>query len=171
MSSTNILITHLSLLANRKFTIGYRLLQFINPETLADEQESYRKNFAGFDMTNATDNHWQTQWIVFATDELGSPVFIDSGDKMLPVFTAANEEDEWIIYKVANRIEDYFRFVEIISKVAEDREDPDMLAKNPIPEVVSEAIMNEIEKYTVGCEVWYWELFLENYQVERKFDL
>ncbi|MSQ78970.1 MAG: hypothetical protein EXR21_04735 [Flavobacteriaceae bacterium] len=171
MTPSPILLNLISKLADRKMAIGYRLLQFISIETIADEQEIYQKNFAGFDLANTKEGFWQKQWLVFASDELGSPVFVDTEDKMLPVFTATLEDDGWMIYKVANRVEDYFRFVEIISKVAEDRENPDMLSQNPIPEVVSEAIMTEIEKFTTNCEVWYWELFLENYQVERKFDL
>lgn len=143
-----------------KLSLGYRQVTFIKPENLEDDQISFTHHFNGVPFQNQGDGSWQDAWIAIATDEIGAPVFVDSQTGY--IFTASREADRWQIFRIANSMELFFRFIEIMSKLTEGRETPEDFRVNPVPEPVADAIMNEIEKHSVDCAIWYWELFLED---------
>lgn len=143
-----------------KLNLGYRQVNFIRPENLEDEQISFTHQFNGIPFQNQGEGSWKKSWIVIATDEIGAPVFLDAEDGI--VYTASRENNRWQVFRVANSIELYFRFIEIMSKLSEGRETPEDFRVNPVPEKVADAIMTEIEKHAVDCDIWYWELFLED---------
>ncbi|MBI3236051.1 MAG: hypothetical protein HYZ42_18785, partial [Bacteroidetes bacterium] len=151
-----------------KLILGYRQVNFIQPENLEDEQLSYTRNFNGFNSTAGKPGDWKEEWTVIASDEIGAPVFIDRNTGF--IHTAVKDENEWNTYRVANSFELYLRYIEIMSKLTEGRETPEDFRTNPVPEIVSEAILTEIEKKSVDCELWYWELFLEDLWVDPNIE-
>lgn len=160
MISIDDLKVNLHKLPVEKLVLGYRQVNFIKPEDLEDEQQLYINNFNGISMVKGRPGDWKMEWTVIATDEIGAPVFIDISNGF--IYTAAKEEEEWNVYRIANSLAYYTRYIEIMSKLTEGRETPEDYRVNPVPLPIADAIMTEIEKHSQDCEVWYWELFLED---------
>jgi hypothetical protein len=152
----------------KKLTLGFRVINIIQPENLVDEQEVYRQNLSGATLMRGREGDWQPSWMVIATDELGLPIFTDINKPNLPIYTATREEDDsWKVYYIATSLELYFLFLEMLHKVSDGRETVAEMELNPIPEIISEAILNDIEKKCPDIDLWYWELFMESFRVDE----
>ncbi len=147
-----------------KLVLGYRQINFFKPEDLEDEQLLYIQNYSGISLVNGKEGEWKEEWTAIATDEIGAPIFIDRNTGFL--YTGSKEDGIWTVYKIANTFTLYKRYIEILSKLTEGRETPEDFRVNPIPEPIADAIMVEIEKNAADCEIWYWELFLEDLWVD-----
>lgn len=137
--------------------MGYRLVQFFNPVSIIDDQVQYTRNING----TPQEGIWQKHWFAFATDEFGSPIFVDMETEK--VYTANNDKSEWQAYHVATSLNNYINALVEINNIAENRETPDQLKDNPIPEAIADSIIELIDHANPGIDLWYWELFMENY--------
>ncbi|MDZ4757888.1 MAG: hypothetical protein SGJ10_07105 [Bacteroidota bacterium] len=137
--------------------MGYRLVQFFNPVSIIDDQIQYTQNINGV----SREEHWQKHWFAFATDEFGSPIFLDMTSGK--IYTANNDNSEWQAYYVATSLDNYINALVEINNIAENRETPDQLKENPVPEAISDSIIAMIDHANPGIDLWYWELFMENY--------
>lgn len=151
-------------LGQTRMSIGFRVLQFITPENLAEEQHSYRFGAIG---NGHLRRDWNADWLVIGQDEMGFPVFADIKQEGWPVYTAAREEDTpWDVYKIAPNITTFFTFLRMIIPHCEGRDDMEKLRANPLDESKTDLILKKINALIEDGQVWYWELWLENYPAE-----
>lgn len=144
--------------------MGYRLVQFFNPVTIIDDQVSFLQNINGFSKSEG----WQKNWFAFAADEVGSPIFVD----MLTgkVYTANTDDGEWKTFYVAQSLNHYIDALGEIEKISENRETPEQLRYNPVPEAISDSILSIIDHANPDIVLWYWELFMENYDMDPNWE-
>lgn len=148
--------------------LGYRLVHFFNPGNIEDEQLQFASSYSGFSYKDNPVGRWNSNWFAFASDEVGAPIFVDLNDGR--VYTDNNDQDNRKIFYVATTLENYIQGIRELENISEGRETPEQLRDNPIPEAIADSILERIDFANPGIDLWYWELFMENYDIDTSVD-
>jgi hypothetical protein len=108
-------------------TFGYSGVKLLAVDEIPDAQLGYGNVPEG----NATD--WKSSWLVIGHDtSLGDPLFIDTAQKDLPVFTAPHGEGTWSPRVIAPSAKIFFELLLRFAALAKGREDADALEEKPL---------------------------------------
>lgn len=146
-----------------RLALGFRVLNLIPGDKLAEEQHIYRFQLSGLGKSK---EQWNPDWLVIGHDEMGMPVFANIKEKDWPVFTGTHDDKGWNVYKIAPDLGSFFRFLSWILPFCEGREDMEKLREHPIDEKKADEVIDKIEKQVQDGAAWYWELWLQNYPAE-----
>jgi hypothetical protein len=90
---------------------------------------------------------WKEPWLVVGHEtSLGDPVFIDTGEERIPVYTAPHGEGTWSPELIAPSVDLFFAIIRRLAGIAKGRENPVAMEKNPI----SNAEIAEFRSFLAG---------------------
>jgi len=143
-------------------SLGHSEITLVAPDALNDAQVGYRIDEHGNSIITEQPGDWEEAWIVIGNDSLGDPIFIDSTNAHLPVFTAPHGDGEWEPIGIAHSLDLFKGILTELNELSIGRKSPAALEKNPIPEKDAERFLQKIEDKNPEAEMWWWELFLVN---------
>ena len=144
-------------------SLGYRELTLVPPGELDAAQVGYRVAPDGADLTGEADGDWRAEWLVVGHDELaGDPLFVDTRDPALPVYTAVHGEGAWEPELVSTSFQRFAAALGLLRGVAAGREDPTALEASPVPEAERERVVRAIAEQDPKAGIAYWEAWLED---------
>ncbi len=126
---------------------------FVNPDKLVEVQKDYRIDYmTGQDITGNDEGMWKKTWITIGSGVAEDPIFVDLKEEIhgYPVYTATNDDGEWLPYKVSNSVESFVKILEILNKMVKSQQ------------FDGEIFLNHIEKYTDTKGVWEEEVEVLN---------
>jgi hypothetical protein len=105
---------------------------------------------------------WRQNWIVIGYEtSCGDPLFMDSSDDQLPVFTAMHGEGSWEPRRVAISLEIFVFSFNAFAQIANGRANPVELEKNPLSEDDRASFLSQIQEWNGGpVEPREWGLLL-----------
>jgi hypothetical protein len=135
--------------ADLQFNVGG--ISFFIPSEIEEEQIGY----AGQD--------WNVHWLVVARESAcGDPVFVDTEQDGLPVFTAMHGMGYWKPEMIAKSWANFIEAVEFIRPFTSGREHPVGLEANPLSLSQRDAIRHGLE-HVLGQPVpYFWEPYYED---------
>jgi hypothetical protein len=99
-----------------RFGSSYLHLYSIND--LATEQRGYSVGPKGEPLTGRDAGDWKATWLVIGNVEgPGDPVFVDTADGRLPVFTAAHGQGTWSPVLLAASLAEFASRLEIVPEL------------------------------------------------------
>src|SRR5215510_9637925 len=125
-------------------SLGYVTIHVYRPEEVASGQLGYSIDPAGVPLVGEQGG-WRANWVVIGHDEMcGDPFFIDVSDPKYPVYTAITGQGHWSPKKIATSIGGFARTLQAISDIAEGREYPVALEKNPLQQADRDYVLKVI---------------------------
>lgn len=92
---------------------------------------------------------WKAEWLAIGYEELcGDPLFIDTAQPQLPVYTAAHGQGSWAPDLIAPSTTVFFEFLNLIKKVKQNLLSP-------------EAALSKITEISDGADLEFWVVLLE----------
>jgi hypothetical protein len=132
-------------------SFGYTTVSLYPPEELESAQ-------AGYD-----GDGWRETWLVVGSEDLtGDPLFVDTADAALPVYTAMHGEGTWEPTLVADSFAGFVTALETIAAAARSRENPVQLEANPLSDDERERILQTIAHANPGASPEFWANWLES---------
>ena len=132
-----------------------------SPGALHEAQVGYAVNPDGTSLTGTGEGDWRPSWLVIAQDLLcGDPIFIDTALPEMPVFTAAHGVGDWNPTRIADSAAAFVRTLDIVRRVAVDREHPVALEANPLSDAERSAVLGEIRALNPRSDPSFWEALL-----------
>lgn len=111
--------------------IGYWGVEIAPLSEMAAAQIGYGVVPDGFE-GNTSD--WEPSWLVIGRETLcGDPLFIDTSEPDLPVFTATHGTGIWESILIAPSIKAFFELLVHLAALAKGRENPVALEESPLP--------------------------------------
>ena len=105
---------------------------------------------------------WPEHWLVIGyEDSFRDPIFLDTSQKGLPVYTAMCGEGKWFAERIAASVEGFAASLRRILILGEGRECPVSLMKNPISQEAKQRSLEEICRLNPGAKIDFWERWLE----------
>lgn len=143
-------------------SLGFRTVALVDPDDLAEAQVGYAVDPAGRALTGQKEGDWSHDWLVVATeDEVGDPLFVDASKPDWPVSTAMHGEGAWSPEQVADSFTSFLAALDLVRKLAQDRETPVALERYPISPVERENVLDEIATKNPQASLTFWETWLE----------
>lgn len=141
--------------------MGYKEINFFNPDKLEEEQVGYSMDQYHNSLITGQVGDWKEEWLAIGRDDLGDPFIVDVSESNLKVMTANHGEGEWDTYIVAYSLEQFKTIILDLTKLSQGRANPVQLKKNPIQMNDRIQFITEIEKNNPNTEVSFWENLLE----------
>lgn len=137
-------------------SFDYGCFEFsLPPPTGVEEfQVGYAVDSSGNTLVGAGEGDWRENWIVFARDFSGDPVFVDIDQPNLPVFTALHGEGTWSPWEIAPSIKAFATVLCAAKTLALGRESPIALGSNPIADHEREAFQALVKANGVSHDYW-----------------
>lgn len=143
-------------------SLGYCTLTLFKAGDLAEAQAGYSAAPDGQDLTGNGTGSWKAGWMVIGfEDMLGNPIFIDTADNDLPVFTAMHGMGRWDPEKLARRFPDFVRALEVVREVAVGRGCPAGLEERPIGLLKRMSTLYRIWRLVPGTSLLFWWLWMK----------
>ncbi len=112
-------------------SIGFWGIELVPSDRLPAAQLGYSVLPKG---VNPDASDWKESWLVIGRETLcGDPVFIETEDPVLPVYTAAHGTGLWEPQLIAPSLIAFFELMAQLKELAPGRESPVALDNNPIP--------------------------------------
>lgn len=112
--------------------IGYWGIELVPSDRLPAAQLGYGILPKGVERDTSG---WKKSWLVIGRETLcGDPVFIETKEPVLPVYTAAHGTGFWEPQLIAPSSIAFFELIAQLTELANGRENPVALEKNPIPQ-------------------------------------
>lgn len=147
-------------------TFGYSELNFISATSLEDSQVGYSFDAKGNSLMTGKKGDWQPNWIVIATDETGDPVFVDTDNPELRVFTAAHGMGSWEAEPIADSLSALADILAQLRLLATGRANPVEKLLNPLLAQEARNFLQFVKTASPNTDPAYWEtlmlLALEN---------
>jgi hypothetical protein len=121
-------------------------------------QVGYSVSASSESLCGTVEGAWRAMWIVIGEDTgIGDPIFVDSADPNLPVFTAMTGEGSWDPKPVAPSIEAFGEIFREFEKIASSRSNPVEADDNPIPDSERDAFLSRVREINAddsGKDFW-----------------
>jgi len=139
-------------------------IELLSNGELEEGQIGYSIGSDGASLSGDGEGDWRNSWIVVGRETAcGDPLFIDTTDPLLPVFTAIHGEGSWSPKQVAISFDAFASSMREFAKVALGRANPVELDNNPLPESVRETFLQRITELNGhGINLEFWELMIES---------
>ncbi len=139
----------LSYLSSSVVAIGFSSIEISPLQQLDALQEGY------------SGANWQKGWLVIGHEGLaGDPIFVDLGEKQIPVFTAAHDTGSWSPVCLAESIEGFCAIVEKLRKLARNRSNPVELEANPLGEKEVDRFLSDVAKSNPQADFEVWRSWM-----------
>jgi hypothetical protein len=146
-----------------RVSFGYETIYVFRSPELEAQQIGYSVSPAGKSLAGTRDGDWLSEWVVIGYEELcGDPIFIDASKSGFPVYTAMHGEGSWRPVKIAVSLEEFGHTLAAIAGVAQGREYPAALARNPLPQSEKDAALSEIQRRNPDVDLEFWDLILDS---------
>ncbi len=133
-------------------------INLFTAEELEKGQVGYAIAPDGTSLSKGCDGAWKSDWLVIGYEiGCGDPLFIDTGDSALPVFTATHGEGAWEPVMVANSVETFARCVQEFSFISAGRGNPVECDNNPLSDEDRRSFLDRIAQAngtTIAPEFW-----------------
>lgn len=147
----------------KEVSLGYRTVTLFLSEDLEEAQLGYSVDIDGQSLAGTDEGDWLSSWLVIGyEDETGDPIFIDTNDERLPVYTAMHGEGEWAPNKIAESINSFISALSYIREISIGRDNPVALENNPISSKKLNQITKLISDENKHIEMDFWESWLED---------
>ena len=143
-------------------SIGYNDISFFEPGNIEDEQIGYRIDPKGESLIGIEEGDWKEHWVVFANDNLGDPIFLETLSSDLTVYSAIHSNDDWQPIIIADSLHNFKAIIELLKEISKGRDNPSELEENPISEKERKNFLTSVLNLNPKTELYFWELFLEN---------
>jgi hypothetical protein len=132
-------------------SFGYTTVSLYPPEELEPAQAGYEGD------------GWRESWLVIGSEDLtGDPLFVDTADDALPVYTAMHGEGEWEPALVADSFAGFVTALETVAAAGQGRENPVQLEANPLSDDERQRILQTIANANPGALPEFWAGWLES---------
>ena len=131
---------------------------------LEQNQVGYSVTPDGVSLCTGEAGAWESSWIVIGCETAcGDPIFIDSADAQLPVFTAIHGEGDWEPELVATTIDAFAQSLVEFARIAKGRSNPVELEESPIPDKERTAFLTRVKQLNQGrIDPDFWALLIES---------
>jgi hypothetical protein len=147
----------------RSVNIGFSGIYIVKSSELEQAQTGYAINSEGKSLCGKKPSQWKEHWIVIGKDETeGDPIFVDTSKPELPVFTAEHGTGVWEPFMIADSLEGFSVIIKTMLELANGRETPLGLERNPFTEEEIVHFQDVFEENNPKSEDWYWKLILSN---------
>jgi len=105
---------------------------------------------------------WRPTWIVIGYETAcGDPLFIDTSDPALPVFTAVHGEGMWNPVKIAVSAETFLESMKEFARIAVGRSNPVEQDQNPLSDDERNEFLARVTALNEGqIEAEFWDVLL-----------
>jgi len=135
---------------------------FSSPE-IEGQQLGYSVAANGSSLCTGAEGAWQPSWLVIGCESaLGDPIFIDTDDDALPVFTAMHGEGAWEPNPIATSAEAFANCLKEFARIAAGRANPGEHNANPVGDDDRKRFLNRIaELNRTASAPEFWDVMLE----------
>jgi len=132
-----------------------------------DELATYQQGFAvhpdGTILSGVNAGDWQRSWQVIAIDtELGDPYFVDTSNKLLPVYTAVQANGLWQAEPIASSLDGFLECLALLYKYGKQENALFVPDETTIADKIILKQLNDSLVKTSGFTD-FWTLFFECY--------
>ena len=139
----------------RSVTFRFRTLHVVDANGLDGAQLGYSRGPDGEDLAGDLPGDWQATWVVIGhEDQCGDPLFVDTSDSELPVFTAPHGEGAWRPQMIAESLGQFSKALRYLKAVTQGRETPLEFANNPVDDV--DAVLEKLGELTACPDEPFW---------------
>ncbi len=143
-------------------SLGYGEINFIKFENLDKNQIGYKIDTNGNSLVTEVSGSWSNDWIVIGHDNMGDPIFIESYEEDLPIYTSEHGKEEWEVVLIAESLQKFKVILQDLRTLSIGRENPVEIEENPLNEKEIKSFTKKIKKENKEVDIWWWELFLDN---------
>ena len=143
-------------------SIGFNEMNFFSAGNFDDGQIGFSIDTEGNSSATGQTGSWKEEWIVIGNDNLGDPIFVDSSDICLPVYSSQHGQDEWDATLIADSLDSFKSILADLKGLSFGRQSPSEIEENPIPENELKDFLNTVKRNNDYIEIWWWETFLES---------
>lgn len=144
----------LAALPVRSLSLGYRTIKLVEPGELDDAQSGYARTPDGESLDGDGPGAWQRSWVVIGHDDLADPIFVDTADADLPVYTAAHGQGDWPPHMIAESLPQFSKALRYLKPLTAGRESPVALETNPLDDPA--AVMEKVGELTACPDAPFW---------------
>jgi hypothetical protein len=140
---------------------GIKILEI---SELEKGQAGYAVSPDGRSLCGDKDGDWRSNWIAIGYETcLGDPIFVDSANPKLPVFTAIHGEGAWEPDLIALSFDAFAKILHELAQIAIGRTNPVEQEDNPLTDGDRKAFLARVNKINEGqIETEFWEAMLED---------
>jgi hypothetical protein len=147
----------------KEIQLGCGGMQFFTPEQLQDGQLGYSINQEGQSLVGNQEGDWRINWVVIGNESCcGDPIFVDTADNKLPVYSAPHGMGEWEPELIATSFDNFIEIIKLLMPISQGREDPVALEKNPLTDEDKENLLSQIMDINNGIDGSFWAVFMES---------
>lgn len=118
----------------QEISYGCGGIRLFSAEEVGEGQIGYALSADGTSFCDGSQGSWRRNWIVIGYETArGDPLFFDTDEPALPVFTAPHGEELWKPELVAASIGSFEKSLMLFARIAEGRRNPVEREKNPLP--------------------------------------
>ncbi|MFL5742600.1 MAG: hypothetical protein ACJ75B_20420 [Flavisolibacter sp.] len=143
-------------------SLGCNEINFIQADSLDEEQIGYSIDQYGNSLVTGQDGDWHEEWLVIGADQLGDPIIVDVSSTKLTILSAAHGEGSWEPFVIADSLDAFKNIISILGNVSKERTNPVDMKKNPLTDKERQEALRRIEQQNPESEIWYWENFFES---------
>lgn len=137
-------------------------LRLFEASEIERKQVGYSVAPDGTSLCGTGEGQWRPSWIVIGCETAcGDPLFIETNNSALPVFTAIHGEDDWEPVPIAISVKVFLTSLEEFAQVAAGRRNPVERDANPLTEDERNLFLGRIAALNDGLvELGFWEALL-----------
>jgi hypothetical protein len=145
----------------KEIQLGYAGMEFFTPNQLQDGQVGYSVNQDGQSLTGSQEGDWKNSWVVIGNESCcGDPIFIDTVENSLPVYTAPHGMGAWEPELIATSLSKFIEIMKLLAIVSQGRENPVALENNPLTDEEKEKVLSQIMDQNSGIDGSFWAVFM-----------
>ena len=144
----------------RRVEVGHQALELLDRDALAAAQVGFAVGPDGQDLTSAEPQAWKPQWLVIAVEEsLGDPIFLDTADPALPVYTVGHDMDWSRPHRIADDFEGFVDALRWVHEAAGGETTPVELEERPLSDEDLQRLMGRVMDRNPSAEPYFWRSF------------
>ena len=139
-------------------------IKLLGADEIERRQIGYSVAPDGKSLCSRAHGAWRSNWIVIGHETAcGDPIFVDTDEPTLPVFTALHGESAWEPQPVAISIAVFARAFEELARTAKGRSNPLERENNPLSDSERDAFLRRVAELNDGqFEPDFWAALLES---------
>jgi hypothetical protein len=142
-------------------SFGCTTIHVYRSQDLAAAQIGYSVSANGEPLIGGKECDWHKSWLVIGYDDTsGDPLFIDTSEEGLPVYTAMIGQDSWHRERIAISLAGFENALSIIASVAKGREHPAALENNPLTQSEKDTALLKIRQQNPRVDLRFWQSLL-----------
>lgn len=144
----------------RRVEVGHQTVELIGPDRIEEAQEGFAVDADGNDLTGSEPDRWKPSWLVVAIEEsAGDPVFVDTADDALPVYTVGHDMDWSEPERIADSFEGFADALAWVHEAAGGGKSVVELEEDPLPDEDLDRLVGRIQERNPGAGDFFWRSF------------